>query len=130
MSRTLKFSRQRESIKSFLATRHDHPTADTVYINIKDQFPNISLGTVYRNLALLSEIGEITKITIGDGADRFDGAVHPHNHFICRNCHKVIDLKMDSIDHINEIARKDFSGTIEKHVAYFFGLCEDCTTKP
>lgn len=129
MSRILKYSRQREAIKEFLATRHDHPTADTVYINIRDQFPNISLGTVYRNLALLSDIGEISKITTGDGADRFDGTVHPHNHFICRNCHNVIDLEMDSIDHINEIARKNFGGTIEKHVAYFFGLCEDCVTR-
>ena len=53
-----KYSRQRESIKQFLMTRTDHPTADTVYLNIRQAFPNISLGTVYRNLNLLSEMGE------------------------------------------------------------------------
>ena len=58
---TLKYSRQREAIKDFLMTRKDHPTADVVYENIKKIYPNISLGTVYRNLSLLSEIGEIQK---------------------------------------------------------------------
>ena len=58
----LKYSRQRESIKEFLMTRTDHPTADTVYENMKSIYPNISLGTVYRNLSLLSDLGEIKKI--------------------------------------------------------------------
>lgn len=53
----LKRSKQRECIKAFLATRTDHPTADTIYMNIRQEFPNISLGTVYRNLALLSDLG-------------------------------------------------------------------------
>ena len=69
----LKRSKQRECIKAFLATRTDHPTADTIYMNIRQEFPNISLGTVYRNLALLSDLGEIMKITTDGGADRFDG---------------------------------------------------------
>ena len=57
----LKYSRQRESIKEFLRSRTDHPTADTVYENLRQIYPNISLGTVYRNLSLLSDIGEIRK---------------------------------------------------------------------
>ena len=57
----MNYSRQRESIKEFLSTRKDHPTADTIYMNIRKQFPNISLGTIYRNLNLLSDIGEITR---------------------------------------------------------------------
>ena len=56
---TLKYSRQRESIKEFLRTRTDHPTADAVYENMKLIYPNISLGTVYRNLSLLADLGEI-----------------------------------------------------------------------
>ena len=55
----LKYSRQRESIKSYLDTHRTHPTAETVYLDIKQEFPNISLGTVYRNLNLLAEMGEI-----------------------------------------------------------------------
>jgi Fur family peroxide stress response transcriptional regulator len=61
----LKRSKQRESIKKFLISRYDHPTAETVYMNIKEEFPNISLGTVYRNLSLLADIGEIQKLLDG-----------------------------------------------------------------
>ena len=71
----LKYSRQREAIKDFLAHSHEHPTADIVYMNLRESFPNISLGTVYRNLSLLSEMGQIQKISMKDGADRFDGTV-------------------------------------------------------
>ena len=67
----LKRSKQRESIKKFLISRYDHPTAETVYMNIKEEFPNISLGTVYRNLSLLADIGEIQKLSTGIGPDRF-----------------------------------------------------------
>ena len=70
---TLKYSRQRESIKEFLMTRKDHPTADVVYENVRKIYPNISLGTVYRNLSLLSELGEIQKLSNFGGADHFDG---------------------------------------------------------
>lgn len=122
----LKYSRQRESIKEFLRTRTDHPTADTVYENIRKQYPNISLGTVYRNLSLLSEIGEILKISTGTGPDRFDGNTCPHYHFICRSCGSVLDLSMESIDHINTLASQNFSGKIEGHYTYFYGTCCQC----
>ena len=77
----LKYSRQRESIKDYLMHTNAHPTADMVYLHVKEQFPNISLGTVYRNLNLLSDMGEIIKIPTPDGADRFDGRTVPHYHF-------------------------------------------------
>ena len=70
---TLKYSRQRESIKEFLRNRTDHPTADVVYENMKLIYPNISLGTVYRNLSLLADLGEIKKLSSFAGADHFDG---------------------------------------------------------
>ena len=65
--KTLKYSRQRESIKASLMNRKDHPTADAVCASIREEFPNISLGTVYRNLNLLVELGEVQKLTFGDG---------------------------------------------------------------
>lgn len=64
---TLKYSKQREMIKEFLMTRKDHPTADIVYMNVRQENPNISLGTVYRNLTLLADIGEIIRLRVGDG---------------------------------------------------------------
>ncbi len=125
----IKYSRQRESIKSFLVTRFDHPTAETVYANIRLEYPNISLGTVYRNLSLLSELGEIQKITTGDGPDRFDGNPQPHYHFFCTNCGNVSDLKMENIDHINTIAAASFSGEVHGHITHFYGICPDCKLK-
>ena len=71
----LRYSKQRESIKNYLCGREDHPTADMIYTSIREEYPNISLGTIYRNLSLLVEIGEIQKITT-DGADRFDARVN------------------------------------------------------
>ena len=80
---TLKYSRQRESIKDYLNSTTEHPTADTVYLNVRKEFPNISLGTVYRNLNLLAEIGDAIKIPTPNGGDRFDGRTIPHYHFCC-----------------------------------------------
>ena len=91
----LKYSRQRESIKHYLMTTKEHPTADTVYMHVKKEFPNISLGTVYRNLNLLTDIGEAIKISTPDGGDRFDGRIEPHNHFLCEECGRLLDLDLD-----------------------------------
>jgi len=123
----LKYSRQRESIKEYLMTRKDHPTADMVYINVKKEFPNISLGTVYRNLTLLSDIGEILKLDMGDGADHFDAKIIPHNHFVCTECGNVLDLEIEL--EIDSSACKDFNGTIDGHVIYFYGKCGICMRK-
>lgn len=122
----LKYSRQRESIKNFLVTRYDHPTAETVYMNIKEEFPNISLGTVYRNLALLTELGEIQKLSTGLGPDRFDGNPDPHYHFICNCCGSVLDLNVDGLEHINILAGQNFDGEIEGHLTFFYGKCREC----
>lgn len=125
----LKYSRQRESIKQQLMHRKDHPTADMVYTEIRKEFPNISLGTVYRNLSLLSELGEIKRLITGDGPDRFDADTSMHNHFICRKCHAVLDLDMEDISGIREQAEKNFDGLIESYSVNFYGVCGECRSK-
>jgi Fur family peroxide stress response transcriptional regulator len=122
----IKYSRQRESIKNFLMSRTDHPTAETIYENLRMEYPRISLGTVYRNLSLLSELGEIQTIATGVGPDRFDGNAMPHYHFICKRCGAVIDLKLQELEHINLLAQHQFSGDIEGHTVFFYGTCEKC----
>lgn len=122
----LKYSRQRESIKELLMSRNDHPTADMIYTDIRKVFPNISLGTVYRNLSLLTEIGEVKKLSTGDGVDRYDADTSPHNHFVCRRCHAVIDLDMEDIGSIKTAAAKNFDGVIEDYSVNFYGLCDLC----
>lgn len=122
----LKHSKQRDSIKEFLIGRKDHPTADTVYMGVRQSFPNISLGTVYRNLTLLADIGEIARIRVGDGVDHFDADTSPHYHFICNECGSVLDLNMEIMNALTEKAGSSFSGMIEGHVTYFYGKCEHC----
>ena len=122
----LKKSKQRELIKAFLMERKDHPTADVIYMNVRQQNPNISLGTVYRNLNLLADIGEIQRLRMGDGVDHFDADISPHYHFVCTECGSVIDLEMESIEEINDIAGAAFDGTIAGHVTHFYGSCAKC----
>lgn len=122
----LKYSRQRESIKSCLMARHDHPTADDIYLKIREEYPNISLGTVYRNLNLLVEIGEIQRLCCGNGADHFDGDTTPHYHFVCRNCGAVEDLPMSVSEQLNQMASGYTAGHIVSHSIYFYGTCENC----
>ena len=125
----LKHSKQRDMIKDFLMSRKDHPTADVVYMNVRLKQPNISLGTVYRNLTLLADLGEIQRLRLGDGVDHFDADISEHYHFICNDCGGVIDLEMDSISSITDIAQKNFDGCIASHVTHFYGSCNSCMTQ-
>ena len=127
----LKYSRQRESIKHYLMSTGEHPTADTVYMHVKKDFPNISLGTVYRNLNLLTDIGEAIKISTPDGGDRFDGRVEPHNHFLCTKCGRLLDLDLDmhSIEEVNRLAAENFDGIITSSSTLFYGECSDSIKK-
>ncbi len=122
----LKYSRQREAIKAFLCSRCDHPSADMVFDNVRKEFPNISLGTVYRNLNLLVDIGEAIKITTKDGSDRFDARTNPHYHFICNNCGAVEDLLMPPVLDVQEQASNCINAEIESHEIKFWGLCNKC----
>jgi len=125
----LNYSRQRQAIKDYLASTEEHPTADAVYLSVKQEFPNISLGTVYRNLNLLTDLGEAIKVSLGGGRDRFDGNLAPHNHFHCVACDQVLDLYLDMahIHQINEIAADSFDGVIESSSTLFHGTCNHCT---
>lgn len=122
----IRYSKQREAIKTYLMATKAHPTAEIVYDTIKQEFPNISLGTVYRNLNFLVAHGEALRLDCGDGVDHFDGNVTPHNHFFCRSCGHIFDLNMPEIDHIDVLAATNFKGKIEDHIIYFRGICEGC----
>ena len=122
----LKYSRQRECIKKNLQSRCDHPTAEMVYEDLRKTNPNLSLGTVYRNLSLLSDLGEVQKLSTGAGPDRFDGDTSTHYHFLCRSCGSFLDLPMAKQELLDQEAGTDFRGRIEGHQIQFFGICENC----
>lgn len=124
-----KYSRQREAIKQCLMSRCDHPTADVVYESVRREYPQISLGTVYRNLSLLVELGEAVKVPCGDGLDHFDGSISPHMHFKCERCGKLMDLEVDDdggIELLQKKACKGFKGKITTSLVVFGGICPQC----
>ena len=123
---TLKYSRQRECIREYVRSCKEHPTADSIYGKMKEEFPNISLGTVYRNLSLLVELGEITKISVDNGPERFDSNTKPHSHFVCTYCHCIQDMDLPEINGLVKKASKDFCGKISSHRTTFYGICKHC----
>ena len=121
-----KRSRQRELILTYLRSRTDHPAAETVYQEIRKEMPNISLATVYRNLSLLTEMGEIRKVPVSQGPDRFDANIKPHDHFLCERCGQIMDLEMRRIEKVAKADGTPFEGRIDSQRTNYYGLCPDC----
>lgn len=119
------YSKQREAILNELQHRCDHPTAAQVYEGVKQVIPNISLGTVYRNLASLVESGEILSVSVGDGYEHFDGDKSFHLHLHCKCCGAIIDSRVAEYK-IKNIA--EFDGFIpETSVCVVYGTCTNCS---
>lgn len=128
MNPPIKYSRQREAIINFLSTRTDHPTAETVYFYVKETIPNISLGTVYRNLNQLADSGRLLRIPSSDKVDHFDANIQPHYHFNCNNCGAVIDLDISiSEQFINDASIRSNLNITGANVM-FTGICNDCNS--
>ena len=92
MAKAMRYSRQREKIYEFLLQSDDHPSAEMIYTGLKDELPELSLGTVYRNLHLLEELGKIRRVTSHQGNERYDAICGDHAHFICLKCGSILDL--------------------------------------
>ncbi|MBR0163122.1 MAG: transcriptional repressor [Lachnospiraceae bacterium] len=122
----LKYSRQREIIRNFMQGRTDHPTADVVYMNVRKEIPNISLGTVYRNLMLLVQMGELLKVEVGDGTVHFDPLTDDHAHLICNTCGKVEDLMLSVDEAMKQEAEHLSGGTVDGYTLTFTGTCAAC----
>lgn len=121
------YSRQREAILEVLRSTDTHPTAAAVYERVRQKLPNISLGTVYRNLADLKKNGDILGISVGDGYEHFDGDVAPHIHLHCRCCGDIADLELQS-DPAAEYSRQH-GFTPENGVYVLYGVCSACNDK-
>ena len=124
--KTLNYSRQREAIYNYLMKTKEHPTAEAIFQGVQKEFPKISLGTIYRNLTLLEETGQIQKIPSNDSKDHFDANITEHPHFVCGLCGAVIDLDMDNLEFLKTLANQGFDGEIEKSQLVFFGKCGSC----
>lgn len=106
-----------------------HATANEIYDEISKEHPNISRGTVYRNLQKLCESGEIRKVEIPDGADHFDHLCHNHYHVQCVSCERVFDVDMKYMDNITDNINNSNGFEFFDHNIIFKGLCPECQKK-
>ena len=130
METVRKRSKKRDAILQCIRGTKSHPSAEWVYQQLKPEIPDLSLGTVYRNLAMFKADGTIQSLGTVAGLERYDGNTDPHTHFICTHCGKVIDL--DSVE-LPDATLADAGihagGSIFSYQLQFFGACSDCTTK-
>ncbi len=123
---TTRKTRQREAILKILRDTTSHPTADWIYSEVRKDIPNISLGTVYRNLRLLRESGEVSGIDLGGSSSRFDGNSAYHYHFRCERCGRIFDVDEPVDARINERIARKTGFKISGHWLDFRGLCKEC----
>lgn len=122
----MKYSKQREAILSLLRSTDSHPSADWIYENLRKDFPNISLGTVYRNLALLTETGNIIKIQTTSNKEHFDGCTDTHHHFVCSKCSRILDVRVDGMENAKAEAAKKLQADVNDYSLVFYGVCAKC----
>ncbi|MEI7884961.1 MAG: transcriptional repressor [Clostridia bacterium] len=122
-----KYSRQREALLKELNSRCDHPTADTIYLSLRERIPNISLGTVYRNLSKLAESGKIQQLHV-DGPDHFDGDIKEHSHFFCKKCDTVFDVAIPAGLRLEDLVKQNIADSVDKQVIQFYGTCKKCVS--
>ena len=119
-------SLHRDTILRVVMNTTSHPGADWVYDQVRKEIPNISMGTVYRNLKLLAQAGQIRELDIPGSASRFDGSTSKHHHLICEKCGRIFDLD-EAID--LKVEARIFQKTgfkVKRQYLKFIGLCSDC----
>ena len=127
MERTGKHFRKRDAILTCVRSTTAHPSADWVFEHVKEQVPDISLATVYRNLALFKEQGLIISLGSVNGVERYDGNIDPHVHFVCHNCGIVSDLHALHVpEELNAAAAREAGAVVDHCHLTFHGRCSAC----
>ncbi len=124
-----KRSKHRERIYQVLMQTTSHPTAEWIYEQVREQTPRVSLGTVYRNLHILTAQGKIRELDFGEGLHRFDAMVDQHYHFVCEQCGVVKDLAVPPQNDLHDRVRDAVPGRISAHRLDFYGVCTNCLGK-
>lgn len=129
MAKKTRMTKQRKAILRVLKSTKSHPTADWIYEEVRKDIPNISLGTVYRNLNVLAENGKINVLDYGSNQSRYDGVTEKHYHFRCQKCGRVFDLDIDLASDLNEKINNETEFIAQSHRLEFSGICPDCQQK-
>ena len=127
MTPSTKQFRKRNAILSYLRSTDVHPSADMVYAQLKQEIPDLSLGTVYRNLSMFRQQGQIISVGSVRGVERFDGNTEPHVHFICTGCDAVMDMhQLEIPSQLTQTAQSQIGGEVENCSLTFTGRCAQC----
>ncbi|NLF09722.1 MAG: transcriptional repressor [Pirellulaceae bacterium] len=126
MTAKIRNTRQRRVILEELRKTSSHPTAEGVHEIVRHRIPNISLGTVYRNLEVLVRLGEIKKLELGGRPARFDGNPADHFHVQCVRCGRVDDVHASQLDLSGSKTNYSSSYRIVGYTLQFFGICPEC----
>lgn len=130
MNRRKRYSEKRDAIWRALCATVEHPSAEQIYETVRKQYPEISLGTVYRNLTQFREWGQVKSVGVVNGQERFDANVLPHPHFICHRCGAVIDLHQIPKESISaELVMQRYPVSVEYQELVFHGICHTCQEK-
>lgn len=130
MEKTTRYSKKREAILSALKDTTCHPSAEWLYQTLKPDHPDLSLGTVYRNLSFFLEQGTIQSVGVVNGQERFDAVTDPHSHFICGSCSAVKDLNAFPVDEsLNQAVSEQYGVSVKRHDLTFYGTCQECLNK-
>lgn len=130
MERTIRYSKKREAILQAIKSTDCHPSAEWVYQTLKPAHPDLSLGTVYRNLVFFQQQGMVKSVGVVNGQERFDGNTATHSHFVCSQCNAVIDLHgLNLADDLDRTVCEQYQLAVERHELTFFGMCQNCMQK-
>ena len=121
-----KNSKKRQVILEALAATTAHPTAQELYQQLKPDSPDLSRGTVYRNLSLFSKQGDVRSVGVFRGQERFDARTEPHAHLHCAQCGRVIDVPLPFDAQLDAKASEQIGWHVTSHYTIFEGLCPDC----
>ena len=125
-----KNSRKRQALLDALCATTEHPSAEMLYNTLKDDYPELSLGTVYRNLLILMDEGSIISVGKVGGQERYDARTEPHAHFVCQNCLRVIDLELsDQLSRMYSDIERSTGCKASSHSLSFSGICDCCKTQ-
>ena len=119
-------TKQREAILRLLRKTSSHPTADQIYDEVRKDIPNISKGTVYRNMQVLEEDGAISVLNINGTQSRYEVKQKSHYHFRCEKCGRVFDLDEPVVLELDEQVAKKTGFNVKYHQTEFRGICKDC----
>ncbi|MBE6948968.1 MAG: transcriptional repressor [Ruminococcaceae bacterium] len=126
MEKKLRHSKQRDMIYNYLVSTKEHPSADMVYDHLRPDNPNLSLGTVYRNLKLLEEMGMIRKVSTVQNVERYDACCSDHAHFVCQKCGCVKDLNVLNTQAGREACDVPEEDQVMWMNVIFGGICSAC----